>query len=152
MCLLLYTVIRFCLLFYNNLIRKHTHTHGEIERNTISGCNWSKSQTSGSVHTSEVASRGRRATLSVLPLSFLHLSLSLSCHAIKNHVRSLNRSPTTTPTRFESPSCGKSHEQMPSPFSALNFPISLPSFLLSFVTLSLTTNASLSKPPLPPLS
>lgn len=60
------------------------------------------------------------------PCCLYNLSISFSCHAIKNHIYSLNRLLATPPTCFELRLCGKSHEPAPFPFFALNFSISFP--------------------------
>lgn len=83
-------------------------------------------------------------TLTVIPLSFLHFSLSFSCHAIKNHIYSLEALAGYASTRFESRHVWQESRANALSLLRLKFLYFLPSYLLSLVAAITTVNSAYS--------
>lgn len=83
-------------------------------------------------------------TLTVIPLSFLHFSLSFSCHAIKNHIYSLEALAGYAPTGFESRHVWQESRANALSLLRLKFLYFLPSYLLSLVAAITTVNSTYS--------
>ena len=80
----------------------------------------------------------------MLPLSYLHFSLSFSYHAIKNHIYSLNHSLITSHMCFKSQSCGQESRANALSLLRRKFLHFLPSYLLSLVVAITTINSAYS--------
>ncbi|KDO38156.1 hypothetical protein CISIN_1g045870mg, partial [Citrus sinensis] len=83
-------------------------------------------------------------TFIVLPLSFLHFSLSFSYHIIKNHINSLEALASYAPTCFESRHLWQESRSDALSILHLKFLYFMPSYLLSFIAATTTVNSSYS--------
>ncbi|ESR33246.1 hypothetical protein CICLE_v10006798mg [Citrus x clementina] len=83
-------------------------------------------------------------TFIVLPLSFLHFSLSFSYHTIKNHINSLEALASYAPTCFESRHLWQESRSDALSILHLKFLYFMPSYLLSLIAATTTVNSSYS--------